>query len=448
MEWHPEIEYARSRDGTNLAYAVLSTGHPDVLWSAGMATNLGLDWTEIPGADTWCDRLAAMGRLIMYDQRGTGLSDPIALNDLPTVERQAEDMTAVLDAAGAEQGAVVLATTSLGPAAMLLAATEPHRVSSLILYGTYARMIEAPDYPAGVPKEVLARFAEFSAHAWGTGAMLRIMAPSVAHDPDYVAMQNRMEKLSISPAQSGMLSRLGISLDVRHVLGTISVPTLILHRRGDQFVSVEHARYMAEHIPGAKLVEVEGDDHVFSLGDTESLLGPIEEFVTGRRIGSAPTRVLATVVFTDIVDSTRHAAEVGDSRWRQLLDRHDRAVRRQIERFQGRLVNTTGDGSVASFDSPARAVLAAAAIRDAVKLLELDVRAGIHTGEVEVRGENIGGIAVHIASRIQGLAQAGEILVSRTVTELVVGSGIEFRDAGEHELKGVPGRWQVFATVS
>ncbi|HVV76765.1 MAG TPA: adenylate/guanylate cyclase domain-containing protein [Mycobacteriales bacterium] len=447
MDWRPDINYARSRDGTNLAYAVVSEGRPDILWATGMATNLGLDWTEIPGVDTWQERLTGMGRLVMYDQRGAGRSDPIALNDLPTVEQQAEDMAAVLDAAGVDREAVVFATTSLGPAAMLLAATEPQRVSSLILYGTYARMIEAPDYPAGVPEELLARFAGFSSRAWGTGAMLRIIAPSVAFDADYVAMQNRMEKLSISPAQSEMLSRLGISLDVRHVLGAISVPTLVLHRRGDQFVSIEHARFLADHIPSAKLVEVEGEDHAFNIGDTESLLGPIEEFVTGRRTGSLPRRVLATVVFTDIVDSTRHAAELGDGNWRQLLDRHDRAVQRQIERFQGRLVNTTGDGSVASFDSPARAVLAAAAIRDAVKILELDIRAGIHTGEVEIRGSDIGGIAVHIASRIQGLAKPGEILVSRTVTDLVVGSGIEFRDTGEHDLKGVPGTWRVFATV-
>ncbi len=448
MDWPPDIQYVQSRDGTTLGYAVVSEGRPDILFALGVGTNLGVDWREDRGVAEWYARLSALGRLIVYDQRGSGVSDPFALNDLPSVERQAEDMAAVLDAAGATTGAVLYASTSLGPAAMLLAATEPDRLSSLVLYGTYARLKQAPDYPHGVPEEVLTRFTEFSSRAWGTGAMLRVIAPSKVDDAAYVAYTTRMEKLSISPAQSGMLARLGIELDVRHVLGAISTPTLVLHRRGDRFVDIEHGRYLAANIPGAKLVELEGDDHAMQAGNVDAILSEIEEFVAGRRIGTAPTRVLATVVFTDIVDSTRLAAELGDSRWRERLDRHDQAVRRQIERFQGRLVHTTGDGSVATFDSPARAVLAAAAIRDAVKVLELDVRAGVHTGEVEVRGDDIGGIAVHIASRIQSLAQPGEVLVSRTVTDLVVGSGIEFRAAGEHGLKGVPGTWALFATVS
>jgi class 3 adenylate cyclase len=444
VEWHPDIQYARSADGTSLGYAVLSEGSKDILLAIGMGTNLGVDITEEPGVERWYDRLAKIGRLVAYDQRGAGVSDPVAMNDVPTIERIAEDMEAVLDAANVER-ATIVALTSLGPAAMLLAATRPERVSALVLYGTYARLRAAPDYPAGLPDEVADRFVDFSRTVWGTGAMLEVLAPSRADDPAYRERFAQVEKLMISPTQSAILSRMGIEYDVRPVLGSISAPTLVIHRTGDRFVPVAHGRYLAEHIHGARLLELEGEDHAYNVGDVDSILDAIVEFVTGERSAPPSTRVLATVLFTDIVGSTEAATHFGDQRWRELLDQHDRAGRRQLGRFGGKLVKSTGDGVMATFDGPTKAVLCAAAIRDAVKVLGLDVRAGIHAGEVEVRDSDIGGIAVHIAARIAALAGPGEVVVSRTITDLVAGSGIEFDDLGPRDLKGVQGTWNLYA---
>jgi class 3 adenylate cyclase len=384
-----------------------------------------------------------MGRLLMYDQRGAGVSDPVPVNNLPTVEQVAEDMEAVLDAAGSQE-AVVVATSSLGPAAMLLAATKPGRVLSLVLYGTYARMRADPDYPAGIADDVLENFVAFSRETWGTGAMLQLLAPSHLDDPTYRELFARMEKLSISPSQSAILGRMGIESDVRHVLGSIRAPTLVIHRAGDGFIDVSHGRYLADHIPGAVLHEVDGEDHLIFSGDTDAILDAIEEFITGERTAPVPDRVLATVVFTDIVDSTRVAGELGDRQWKELLDRHDRVARRQLDRFGGRLVKSTGDGLMASFDGPGKAVLCACAIRDGVKVLGLDTRSGVHTGEVEIRGDDIGGIAVHIAARILGESDRGEVWVSRTVRDLSVGSGITFEPKGPHELKGISDLWELY----
>lgn len=443
VESSPDINYARSADGTNIGYAVYSEGAQDLLFARGIGTNLAVDFREDPGVVRWFDRLAAIGRLIAYDQRGAGTSDPVAVNDLPTVERVAEDMECVLDAAGSECAALV-ATTSLGPAAMLLAATKPTRVSSLILYGTYARMKAAPDYPTGLPADVLDRFVSFSAEEWGSGAMLQILAPSHANNAPYRERFARLEKRVISPAQSAILGRIGVEYDVRHVLGSISSPTLVIHRTGDRFVGVGHGRYLAEHIPGARLVELEGDDHFYYTGDVDAVLDPIEEFVTGGRRAPLGTRVLTTVLFTDLVGSTQLACDLGDERWRALLDRHDVVAARQLDRFGGRLVKSTGDGLMATFDGPAKAVLCACAIRDAVQLLGLDARAGVHTGEVELRGEDIGGIGVHIAARIAGEAGAGEVWTSRTVREVSTGSGINFEAQGPRTLKGVGEPWELY----
>jgi len=443
VEWPPDIQYARSADGTSLGYAVLSDGPRDILFAVGMGTNLAVDMNMAPAGLRWYERLGAMGRVITYDQRGSGVSDPVAVNDLPTVERVAEDMAAVLAAAASER-ATIVATTSLGPAAMLLAATKPDLVSSLVLYGTYARMRAAPDYPAGVPGEVLDGFVNFSRDAWGTGAMLNLLLPSRADDPGYREAFARAEKLFISPTQSAILGRMGVESDVRHVLGTISAPTLITHRTGDRFVSVAHSRYLAEHIPNAKLVEFEGEDHAPYSGDVDALLDEIEEFVVGERAAPEPGRVLATVLFTDIVNSTGLASEVGDQRWKELLDGHDRVARRQLDRFGGRLVKMTGDGLLATFDGPAKAVLCACAIRDGVKVLGLDTRGGVHTGEVELRGDDIGGIGVNIAARVVDKAGAGEVWASRTVRDLSVGSGITFEPQGAQDLKGVGEPWELY----
>jgi class 3 adenylate cyclase len=277
--------------------------------------------------------------------------------------------------------------------------------------------------------------------------MLNLLAPSRASDAAYRDLYARFEKLTISPSQSAILGRLGCEYDVRHVLGSISAPTLVLHRKGDRFVPIAHARYVAEHIDGARLVEVEGDDHALQCGDVDLLIDEIEEFITGQRAARTANRVLATVLFTDIVGSTGMAEQFGDQRWRQVLDDHDRAATRQLERFEGRLVKTTGDGLMAVFDSPTRAVLCAAAIRDAVKVLGLDIRAGVHTGEVERRGEDLGGIGVHIAARIAAEAGAGEVWVSRTVRDLAAGSGIEFESMGPHVLKGVADGWDLCRVV-
>jgi len=443
MDWPPEVRYARSPDGTHLGYAVVSEGDRTILAAIGLGTHLGIDLTEHPAVMHWYDRLAALGQLIVYDQRGAGVSDPVAVNALPSADLVAEDMGAVLDAAGAERAAIV-ATTSLGPAAMHLAASRPERVSALVLYGTYSRMRAAPDYPWGFADHVLDWFAEFSRDAWGTGAMVELLAPSLVEDVAYRELFARVEKLSISPTQSAILARMGSDYDVRHVLGAVNAPTLVIHRTGDQFVPVAHGRFLAEHIPGARMVEFEGEDHAFYAGDFEALLDEIEEFLTGERSIRPVSRVLATVLFTDIVGSTDAVTRFGDQRWRDLLDRHDAAGRRQIERFGGKLVKTTGDGLLARFEAPTKAVLCAAAVRDAVKAWGLDVRAGVHTGEVELRGDDIGGIGVHIAARVADRAEAGEVWVSRTVRDLATGSGLEFASVGSHALKGVAEDWELF----
>ncbi len=443
VEWPFDVRYARSADGTNLGYAVLGAGPRDILLAIGMGTNLGADIRDDPGIMRWYQRLAGIGRCILYDQRGSGVSDPVALNELPTVERLAEDMEAVLDAAGSERASIV-AMTSLGAAAMLLAATKPQRLASLVLCGTYARMRAASDYPAGTPDDVLAKFIEFSGEVWGTGQMLRMIAPSLADDVVSRDRASRAEKLTISPRQSAILGSMGIELDVRHVLASIAVPTLVIHRSGDRFVNVAHGRYLAEHIPSATMFEVDGDDHLLTVGDIDPILDRIDEFITGERVVPMSSRILTTVLFTDIVGSTELAAEIGDQRWKQLLDEHDRVATRQLDRFGGRLVKSTGDGMMATFDGPGRAVLCAGAIRDAVKVLGIDIRAGVHTGEVEVRGEDIGGIGVHIAARILGEAGVGEVWASRTVRDLSVGSGVSFEPEGSRQLKGVSEPWELY----
>jgi class 3 adenylate cyclase len=329
--------------------------------------------------------------------------------------------------------------------AMLMTASHPDRVNALVLYGTFSRLLRAPDYPLGVTEEQLSELVEVSARGWGEGVGLGAWAPSRRGDADFRRWWARLQRVAASPGMVRNIFALYPQLDIRDVLPAIQVPTLVLHRRTDRMVWLEMGRYLADRIHGAKFVEVDGDDHLFFTGDADTVLDEIEEFLTGVRPLPAVERVLATVLFTDIVDSTKRAVELGDERWKELLGRHDAQVRRQLARFHGREVNTTGDGFLARFDGPARAIRCAMAIRDVLRSLDLEVRAGVHTGEVELRDDDISGIAVHTAARVAAAAAAGEVLVSRIVVDLVAGSGLSFATRGEHSLKGVTGEWGLFA---
>jgi class 3 adenylate cyclase len=331
---------------------------------------------------------------------------------------------------------------------LLFAATYPDRVQALVCIGGMARSTETDDYPLGTPAQALIEAGiELVAPYWGQGAMIEVVAPSAADDPEARAMLARLERASASPGMLGQLAQQFLDIDVRHVVPSVHVPTLILHRRYDRLVNVRHGRWLADHLPNARLVELPGDDHAIWYEDPETTLGEIQEFLTGARDAPEPDRVLATVLFTDIVDSTRTASELGDQRWREVLERYQRAVTAALGRFGGREVKSTGDGHLATFDGPARAIRCAQAIVDSSEALGIHLRAGMHTGECEVMGDDIGGIAVHIAARVSGLAGPDEVLVSRTVKDLVAGSGIEFTDRGTHTLKGVPDSWQLYAAA-
>jgi class 3 adenylate cyclase len=328
---------------------------------------------------------------------------------------------------------------------ILFAATFPERVNALVLAETFAKLVQTPDYPSGVPASFVKTFEGLAEARWGTGGMTDYFAPGLSGHDRAVASIARWERMSASPSAALAIVRFAQQVDVRPVLSSIQVPALIIQRSGDRVAPRAQGQYLAEHIPNARYVEQEGDAHILWLGDIDGLLGDVEEFLTGARTASDADRVLATILFTDIVGSTNKAAELGDQRWRQRLDQYDALVQRQLERFRGRQINTTGDGTVAAFDGPGRAVRCATAIEEAVQGLDLHIRAGVHTGEVELRGDDMTGIAVHLAARVQALAQPREVLVSSTVKDLVSGSGIEFEDRGEHELKGVPGSWHLFA---
>jgi class 3 adenylate cyclase len=373
------------------------------------------------------------------------MSDPVPAHALPTLEQRMDDVRAVLNAVGSET-AFVFGYSEGGQMAALFAATYPERTRALVLYGTYARIRSDSDYPPGLPDEVLEAFmGEVETH-WGeVTEMLSLFASSATRDQGFKDWLGRYAQNSASPSTAVTLLRMNNEIDVRSVLPAVAVPTLVLHRVDDSLIGVEHARYLADHIPGAKYVELPGDDHLVFTGDVDRLVDEIEEFLTGQRPEPDPDRILATLLFTDIVDSTRRAAELGDRRWRQLLDRHDEVMRGELERFRGREVTATGDGFLAAFDGPARAVQCALASTEAARRLGVELRVGVHTGECEQRGDQLGGIAVHIAARVAALAQPGQVLASRTVPDLVAGSGLEFSARGEHQLKGVPGTWPLFA---
>jgi class 3 adenylate cyclase len=380
----------------------------------------------------------------MFDKRGQGLSDRPP--GPPPLEQSAADARMVLDAAGSEKAAVY-GISEGGPMSILLAATSPERVTALALYGTWARLVQGPDYPEGIPPAQFERFIAANRDNWGGPVALSLWAPSLLGDADAERWWARLLRQGISQSGAEALIRLYAEVDIRDVLPTIAVPTLVAHRTGDRMVPIEAARVLAAGIPGAKLVELPGDDHI-PVADPDQVIDEVEEFLTGHRAEREPDRMLATVMFTDIVDSTRRAAELGDKGWRQLLERHDQLMRRELERHRGREVKTIGDGFLATFDGPARGIRCATSAREAVRDLGIEIRAGLHTGEVEVMGDDIAGIAVNIGARVGAAAGPGEVLVSRTVTDLVAGSGIGFADRGVHALKGVPGEWRLYAVAS
>jgi pimeloyl-ACP methyl ester carboxylesterase len=438
----PETRYAKSGD-LNIAYQVVGDGPFDLVFVPGFVSNVELLW-ELPGCARYLNRLASFSRLIMFDKRGTGMSDRVARGELPTLEDRMDDLKAVLAAVGSERAAL-LSHSEGGSMSILYAATYPARTIALVTVGVFACRIWSEAYPwAPTPEERAAAVAAIETD-WGKPASFLAMAPSIANDP---SMQQRMTayfRQSASPGDAAQLLRINTSIDVRQVLPSIQVPTLMLHRSGDRDVNVDEGRWIARQIPGARFIELSGDDHLPFLGDTDAVLDPIQEFLTGTKGPDDSNRVLATVLLTDIVSSTALASELGDARWTELLTRHDALAKTNLDRYRGRLVKSTGDGILALFDGPARAVRCAQHLGEELRREGLTIRSGIHTGEIELHGDDIAGVAVHIASRIEALAGPDEVLVSRTVVDLVSGSGLTFESRGEHDLPGVPGTWTVLA---
>jgi class 3 adenylate cyclase len=440
----PRTQYARTRDGTHIAYQVLGEGPFDLVLVPDWWNHLEAQWEE-PALARFLYRLASFSRLILFDKRGMGVSDPVAPDALPTLEDWIEDVRAVMEAAGSEQAAV-LASSGGGPMGMLFAATYPDRISALVLINTAARIAVADDYPIGVSARAVDAYLDWLEEAWGTPAIADLYAPSMATDVRFREWFARLLRLSQSPGLAVAVQRMLVQADLRAVLPLISCPTLVVHRAGDIAVRAVQGRDVADHIRGSRYVELPGADHLLYTGDVDGLVDEVEEFLTGtRRHGGDADRVLATVLFTDIIDSTQLVTVWGDRRWQDVLDAHHGLVRRQIERYRGREINTTGDGFVITFDAPVRAIRCAQAISVGVRSLGIDVRAGLHTGEVQLMGDDVAGVAVHLGARVAALAGPGEVWVSRTVVDLVAGSGIEFSDQGEHELKGIDGVWRLFS---
>jgi class 3 adenylate cyclase/pimeloyl-ACP methyl ester carboxylesterase len=436
----PQTRYVAVGDA-DVAYQVVGDGPLDLLFFGGLGSHVDLVWDD-PSLSTLLRRVASFSRLIHFDRRGTGASDGVPGTAYPTWEEWTEDVLAVLDAAGSERAAI-FAHADAGPIAILFTVAHPERVSALVLAWSTARFLADEDYP-GAPPEALEGLRPYFEANWGTPEFVRTTDPSMANDAAYLNAVAKRHRASATPrTAAAQMDYIVRSLDVRHVLPLVQVPTLVLHSE-HPLVAVEHGRYLAEHIRGAKFVVLPGGD----LGGLQNAIGvaaELVEFLTGQGPGVEVDRMLTTVLFSDIVGSTPQAAALGDRRWRLMLDRHDQAVRDTLTRFRGREINTTGDGFVASFDGPARAIRCAQAIVQAVGDLGVDVRVGLHSGECEVRGDDLGGLAVHIAQRVAALAGASEVLVSGTVKDLVVGSGIGFTDRGERELRGVPGTWRLFA---
>jgi class 3 adenylate cyclase len=435
----PETRYAKSGN-VHIAYQVLGSGPIDVVLIPGLFTHVEHQWDE-PSFARFLERLASFARLIILDARGAGLSDRAL--ELPPIEEQMDDVLAVLDAVGSSSAAF-FGWSQAGPMAMMFAASHPERTRALVLYATYATPRAAPGSPWGRSREWMDEFDRLIDEQWGTGVFLEQVAPSRTEDELFRRWWSRYERLSYGPGNALAYYRMNAQIDARPILPSIRVPTLILQRREDVYRDPGHARFLAGQIPGAKLVELSGRDHLPYVGDSDAILEEVQEFLTGVRPPPEYDRILATVLFTDIVGSTERASALGDRTWRELLDRHHALVRRELERHRGREIDTAGDGFLATFDGPARAVRCAAAIGSVVRDLGLEIRAGVHTGEIEIMGQDIGGIAVHIGARIAALADPGEVLVSATVRDLVAGSGIGFEERGQFALKGVEGDWSLF----
>ncbi|MGA9299858.1 MAG: adenylate/guanylate cyclase domain-containing protein [Bradyrhizobium sp.] len=428
----PATRYALSGD-CSIAYQVMGEAPIDLVMVPGVVSHVEF-FHETPGYTAFLRRLSEFARVITFDKRGQGLSDRVSA---PSLEERMDDVRAVMDAVGSKRAAV-MGFSEGSPMSALFAATYPERVEKLLLFGGFALSAMAADFEAKAAERL---------KSWGTGEILRQAWPSLIAKPQGVEVMAKIERLSASPGAIRALTLLNAQIDVRPILPTIRIPTLAMHRTGDLQVPIAAGRALASQIPDAKFIEYPGEDHVYWSGDVEAFLGDIEEFVTGSRDHSSVEieRILATVLFTDIVDSTRSAAAMGDHAWRRLLDNHDQIARQTVEKFRGNLIKTTGDGILATFDGPGRAVRCALAFSAAAGQIGLPLRAGLHTGEIELRDRDVGGIAIHAAARVMAQAEASEVLVSRVVTDLVAGAGLKFAERGSHELKGIPGRWDLFA---
>jgi class 3 adenylate cyclase len=444
----PETRYAKASEGGYVAYQLFGSGSVDLVFVTNWITNCDAMWEE-PTMAAYFERLARFARVLCFDKRGTGVSDPVPLSDLPRLEEWMDDVQTVMDAAQIERAAL-LGDTEGGPMAMMFAATHPDRVSALALVNSFARWRRADDYPIGMPHETAEKLVDrYEQHYGVTSEILALTAPTSAHDARFARWFTRYQRLGMPRGAATTMYRWVTELDVRSILPSIRVPTLVLQRRDALHHRAAFGRYLAEQIPGARYVELPGADTLpVSAGDFGLLLGEVEEFLTGARAVPVLNRQLATVMITDIVDSTHLAAERGDAAWVQLVQQHDDVVREQLDTYRGREIDHTGDGFLATFDGPARAVTCAARLEEALRARGITIRAGIHTGEVELVGGALRGLAIHIAARVMSTAERGGILVSGTVRDLVVGSGIEFAERGTYELKGVPGSWVLSEVIS
>jgi class 3 adenylate cyclase/surfactin synthase thioesterase subunit len=442
---HPKTEYAKSGE-IHIAYQVIGDGPLDLILVPGWVSNFELSWRNLEYS-RFLQRLAAFSRLILFDKRGTGLSDRVSESELPGLEQRMDDVRAVMDAVDSDSAAL-MGVSEGGTMSVLFAATYPKRTIALITFGIFAKRIWSHDYPWAPTPEQRQRWFDLVEQDWGGIVDLEEMAPSVSDDQQFREWWSAYLRQSASPAAALALGKMNTQIDIRGVLSSIQAPTLVLHRIGDRTVQIEEARYISSQIPGAKLVELPGSDHLPWVGDSRALLDEVEAFLTGTRPLYQGDRVLATILFTDIVSSTKHASDLGDQEWHTLLERHNALVRTELSHFAGREIRTTGDGFLVTFDGPARAIRCACAIRDAVKRLGIEIRAGLHTGEIEFLDERVAGIGVHIASRVMDEAGPSEVLVSRTVKDLIAGSGIDLKEKGVYSLKGIPEEWCLFTVAN
>lgn len=440
----PETRFAKLGE-QRIAYQVFGEGPIDVLLVSGWFSNVDGIWEE-PTSARFLQRLSAFSRVILFDRRGTGASDPLPGSTATNLQDWSDDVRVVLDATGSERAAL-LASVDGGRMAMLFAASHPDRTTALILANSAARFLVSEDYPCGVPEAGAARLLDMIGEKWGSGAIIEYWAPTHMADPDFQRWWARYQRMSASPQMGQSALRMAIGIDVRHVLPAIQVPTLILQRQQNPLVAVDHGKYLAAHIPHARYVELPGIDFFLWAADADLSLGEIEEFLTGVRTDVAFDRMLATIMFTDIVSSTDRLVELGDAAWSAVLDAHHRLVRDHLRTFRGNEIDTAGDGFLATFDGPVRAIECASAIRDDVRALGIEIRAGLHTGEVQWRGNDLAGLAVHVAARVAAKAAANQVLISTAVANLIAGAGVTLSSAGTHTLKGVPGEWDLFDVV-